>query len=258
MIPESLFIILAGIMGLLIGSFLNVVAIRLPEGRSIAFPASHCMKCGNTLRKIDLVPVLSYIWLRGKCHYCKTSVSPVYPLGELVTGALFAVYVWQIGWQLELIPALLFVCIMLVIVQTDLRLMIIPDRVVLFGLLTIVPIRLFVSHPFPLWNYAVAGLGVGILLFLLAVISKGGIGGGDIKLFALIGLFLGVQNTFLALFISSLLGVLVGAVIRLLRKDSKKKFIPFGPFIALGALFSYLWGEKAISWYWSLLTSGGS
>ncbi|CAH1202522.1 Type 4 prepilin-like proteins leader peptide-processing enzyme [Paenibacillus plantiphilus] len=251
-ILEVGFIAVVGLAGLIIGSFLNVVAIRLLEGTSIAFPASHCMTCKIELKSYELIPVLSYLFLRGKCRICKTSISPVYPIGEASAALLFILFAWKLGWQLELLPGLIFVSVMIVIVHTDLKARIIPDRVILFGLLVIVPIRLFITYPLPLWDYAVASLLVGCLLYALAVISKGGFGGGDIKLFALIGLFIGLKATLLALFAASLIGYLFGMLGRLRRRGTGDKSIPFGPYIAVAGVFAYLWGNQLFDWYWSL------
>lgn len=249
---EMGFIAVIGLAGLLIGSFLNVVAIRLLNGTSIAFPASHCITCKTELKSYELIPVLSYLFLRGKCRSCKTRISPVYPIGEASSALLFMLFAWQLGWKLELLPGLIFVSVMLVIVHTDLKARIIPDKVILFGLAAIIPIRLFVSHPLPLWDYVAASLLTGGLLYVLAAISKGGFGGGDIKLFALIGLFIGLKATLLTLFMASLVGYLFGMLGRLRRRGSQDKTIPFGPYIAAAGVFAYLWGNQLFDWYWSL------
>ncbi|THF82193.1 prepilin peptidase [Cohnella fermenti] len=248
-IPDSSLILAVGMLGLLIGSFLNVVAIRVPEGLSVVWPESRCMNCGASLRKLDLVPVLNYCWLRGRARCCGTRISPKYPIYELATALLFGLYASQIGWQSELAPALLFISILVVIVQTDLSRMIIPDKVLLVGAIVIVPIRLFWSHPLPLWNYAAAGVGISALLFAMAIVSNGGIGGGDIKLFLLIGLFLGIASSFMTLIVASILGFAYGLAVRMVRKDRSMKYIPFGPFIALAGIFACLWGERMLIWY---------
>lgn len=249
---EYLIVIAAGLLGLLIGSFLNVVAIRLLEGVSIVFPPSHCTACKAELKPYELIPIASYVMLRGKCRSCKSRISPVYPLGELATALLFMLFAWKFGASSELPAGLIFVSIMVVIVHTDLKERIIPDRVVLFGLIAIIPIRLFISQPLPLWDYAAASLLTGGLLYALAAISKGGVGGGDIKLFALIGLFIGLKAALLTLFMASLSGYLFGMLGRLRRGGSQNKSIPFGPYIAVAGVFAYLWGNQLFDWYWSL------
>ncbi|MBW7473841.1 prepilin peptidase [Paenibacillus oenotherae] len=251
---EIFLILMVGIFGLLIGSFLNVVAIRTLTGESVAFPSSHCMACHTALKPYELVPILSYVLLRGKCRSCKIQISPVYPIGELVTSMLFMLFAWKLGFQLELIPGLIFISIMVIIVQTDIKKRIIPDRVLLYGLIVIVLFRLFIFHPLPLWNYTLASLIVGVLLYTLAAVSKGGIGGGDIKLFALIALFMGMKATLLTLFAASLIGFLFGMLGRLQQERKHITAIPFGPYIALVGTFAYLWGEPLFDWYWGLFT----
>ncbi|TMV52642.1 prepilin peptidase [Paenibacillus mesophilus] len=244
----------AAFFGLIIGSFLNVVAIRLLKGESISYPPSHCVNCQHRLYPIDLIPVFSYLLLMGKCRYCRERISAAYPIGELAAAVTFGVTAWKIGYQPELLAGLLLASILIVIVQTDLRAMIIPDKVVFFGFGAAVLIRLFV-HPLPLWSYLAAFVVGGGILLLLAVVSKGGMGGGDIKLFAFIGLILGLPLTLLALFVSALLGTLYGLILIVFRKFKRRTAIPFGPFLALGSLLSYLWGTGLIDFYVRLFVS---
>lgn len=244
----------AAFFGLIIGSFLNVVAIRLLKGESISYPPSHCVNCQHRLYPIDLVPVFSYLLLMGRCRYCKERISWTYPIGELAAAVAFGVTAWRIGYQPELLAGLLLASILIVIVQTDLRAMIIPDKVVFFGIGAAVLIRLFV-HPLPLWSYLAAFVAGGGILLLLAVVSKGGMGGGDIKLFAFIGLILGLPLTLLALFVSAILGTLYGLLLILLKKFKRRTAIPFGPFLSIGSLLSYLWGTGLIDFYVRLFVS---
>ncbi|MEW9699792.1 A24 family peptidase [Paenibacillus sp. SI8] len=245
----------AGLFGHLLGSFLNVVAIRLLNGQSFVYPPSHCVHCKTRIHYYDLIPVISYVLLGGKCRSCKARISAVYPLGELATGLLFALFAWRWGWQAELLPAWLFAAVLVVIVHTDIKQRIIPDRVLAFAAFSIILIRLLWSSPLPLWNYAVSSLAAGGLLLVLGMISNGGMGGGDIKLFAVIGLFLGLESTIFVLFAASVLGILYGGWQRLFhRQEDAKTFIPFGPFIAVAAVAMYVWGEEISQWYWDLYT----
>jgi leader peptidase (prepilin peptidase) / N-methyltransferase len=254
---NDVIIIMAGCFGLLIGSFLNVVAIRTLKKESIVFPPSHCVDCNHKLGPLELVPVLSYVFLRGKCRYCKSSISMIYPAGELATGILFALFTYQLGLHLELIAGLFFVSILVVITITDLREMLIPNRIIFFAMAVGVGLRLFV-HSLPVWNYLAASVtGIGILYFIAwissALLKKEGIGGGDLKLFAFIGLILGIKLTFLAIFMSSLLGTVFGLYLIIARKYDRNRYMPFGPFIAGGSMVTYLWGNQIVQWYMELV-----
>jgi leader peptidase (prepilin peptidase)/N-methyltransferase len=241
-----------GVLGLIFGSFFNVVAIRLLKQESIVHPPSHCVHCKHRLGPLDLVPVLSYMLLRGRCRYCQVRISPVYAIGEGITALLFASAAWWIGYSPDLIAGLLLASVLVIIVQTDLREMIIPNKVVYFGMGSAVALRFFI-HPLPWWDYALAFLVGGGLFYGIAVATKGGMGGGDIKLFAFLGIILGLKLMLLTIFLSSLAGTLYGIVLMLLGRFKRKQAIPFGPFIAVGAWISYLWGDLLLSWYLSFL-----
>ncbi|MFC5528549.1 prepilin peptidase [Cohnella yongneupensis] len=239
--------------GLLIGSFLNVVAIRVLAGQSIAYPPSRCAKCEHTLGSLDLVPVFSYLFLRGLCRYCKDPISARYPIGELATGILFAITYLILGLQRELAVALFVTCILIVITQTDLQSLRIPNAVVAVGIAGAALLRLW-SHPLPLWNYfAAMFVGSGIL-FLIGVITghllkKETMGGGDVKLYAFIGIALGIKLTLLSLFAASVCGLVFSWARTLAGQRERDAVIPFGPFIALGALIVYYYGDQVIAWY---------
>jgi leader peptidase (prepilin peptidase)/N-methyltransferase len=248
-----IYALMVAIFGLLIGSFLNVVAIRTLKQESIVFPPSHCVKCDHRLGFFDLIPVLSYLGLRGRCRYCKERISPIYPFGESVTALFFGVSAWHFGINDELIPALVFAMILVIIMITDLREMLIPNRVVYSGMVIIAVIRLFI-HPLPLSNYGLAFIIGGGILLVISVIGslilrKEGMGGGDLKLFALAGLVLGIKLTVLSIFVSSLLGTLFGVGMMVLGRYERGKHIPFGPFIAVGSMISFLWGNEIVQWY---------
>lgn len=252
-----LYTITAALFGLVFGSFFNVVGIRVVKKESIAYPPSHCVHCNHELKPLDLIPVLSYLTLRGACRYCRVKISPIYPIGEIVTAAAFAITTWQIGPTLELIVGLVFVSMLMICSISDIRYRIIPDTVVFSGMLVVLLLRIWI-HPLPLWNYLAAlfiggGLLYAVALGSLLILKKEGMGGGDIKLFACIGLIAGIKLTLFTLFAASLLGLMYGLVQRRKKSSEEDSSIPFGPFIAAGAFFSYFWGEPVINWYLNLL-----
>lgn len=248
---DLMYTIMAFIFGTVFGSFFNVVGLRVPKKESIVTPPSHCTACDRRLTALDLVPILSYILLRGKCRSCGVVISPIYMVTELVTGVLFAVAYWRIGLELELAVALLFISLLVIINVSDIAYMLIPDKILLFFLPLLVLGR--VLSPLEPWWDSILGavIGFGILL-LIAVISKGGMGGGDIKLFFVIGLVLGTANTLLTLFVASVIGMIVGVVILKVRGQGRKTPIPFGPSIAVAAIFVYFYGVELLKWYWDL------
>lgn len=246
-----LYVALFFIYGIIFGSFFNVVGLRVPKKESIVAPPSHCPTCKRKLGIMDLVPVFSYLFLRGKCRGCGEKISPIYPMMEFLTGLLFSFSFYQIGFQLELVVALLFVSLLVIITVSDIAYMLIPNKILWpFGV-GLLLLR-FVSPLAPWWDSllgAVVGFGV---LLLIGILSKGGMGGGDIKLFFVIGLVLGTIQTLLTLVLAAFIGTVVGLfILRRLGKDRKTP-IPFGPSIAAGALIAYFWGEKIVGWYGSL------
>lgn len=247
-----LFVSYIVVFGLLIGSFLNVVAIRIPQKESISFPPSHCMHCHHRLGPLDLVPVFSYLFLSGKCRYCKDPITILYPVGEAVTAVLFGLIAWQLGLRGELLVGLFLASILAVAASTDIRYMLIPNRIVYFAMIVGAALRICI-HPLPYWNYGVAFVLGGGIMFMLALVSKGGMGGGDMKLFAFIGLMLGIKLLLLAIFLSSLIGTLYGGWLLVRGAYVKGKFIAFAPFIMIGTMLAYLGGDFTVSWYVQML-----
>jgi len=236
------------LFGLVFGSFYNVVGIRVPQKESIVHPPSHCTKCQRRLTALDLVPVLSYVFLGGKCRSCGNKISWVYPVIELMTGVLFAFAYWRLGWSIEVIVAFVFISLLVIIVVSDLAYMQIPDKVLLF-FLPLLAIGRVLSPLTPWWDSLVgAVVGFGIL-YIIAVLSNGGMGGGDIKLFFLIGLVLGTIDTLLTLFLAAVIGMIVGFTVLSKNKQGRKTPIPFGPSIALAAVIVYFYGDLLINWY---------
>lgn len=237
--------------GLIFGSFFNVVGLRIPKKESIVHPPSHCTICDRRLTIKDLVPVFSYVFLKGKCRGCGTKIHWVYPVMELVTGLLFAFAYYQLGFTLELAVALLFISLLVIITVSDIAYMLIPDKILIFFLIPLIVLRVFV--PLSPWWDSIIGAFVGFgVLFLIAVVSKGGMGGGDIKLFFVIGLVLGWIPTLLTLFLASIIGTVVGIISLRRTKQGRKTPIPFGPSIAIAAIISYFYGEMLVDWYVNL------
>jgi leader peptidase (prepilin peptidase) / N-methyltransferase len=241
-------------LGLLLGSFYNVVGLRVPEGKSIVAPRSSCPKCGHQLTALELIPVLSYLFQRGKCRQCKIGISPVYPFFEFLTGLLFAAAFLMTGWNFELVIALTLISLFIIITVSDLAYMIIPDKVLLVfaGFFALERIYLPLM---PWWDSLIGAAAGFILLLLIAFASKGGMGCGDIKLFALIGFAVGFKLMLLAFFFSTFFGAFFGIIGLLFGLVKKKEPIPFGPFIAIGTLTAYFFGENIVDWYLNLLVT---
>lgn len=245
---EVVYTFFALLFGLVFGSFFNVVGLRVPMKESIVTPPSHCTSCNRQLTALDLIPVLSYLFLRGKCRRCGAKISPIYMVTELVTGVLFAFAVWELGITVELVVVLLFISLLAIIVVSDIAYMLIPNKILLFFLPLLVIGRV-VSPLEPWWDSllgAVVGFGI---LFLIAIISKGGMGGGDIKLFFLIGLVLGTIPTLMTLFFASVIGMIVGLIVLKVSGKGRKTPVPFGPSIAVAALIVYFYGDVIKDWY---------
>lgn len=240
------------IISLLFGSFFNVVAIRLLKKESISYPPSHCTYCNHRLGFFDLFPLLSFLFLKGRCRYCKEKISPLYPLGEGMTAIIFFLVYKEIGLTSELLPAILLSTLLILSVLTDIREKLILDVITLPSIALLVIVRLFIGQE-PFLTYLIGGvLGFGLLL-LLAVISKGGMGGGDIKLYAAIGVVLGPSLTVMSLVLASFVGAIVGIILISLKIVKRKEPIAFGPSIMIGTLVAYLYGTEIWEWYSSLL-----
>jgi leader peptidase (prepilin peptidase) / N-methyltransferase len=239
----------AGLFGTAIGSFLNVCVHRLPRGESVVTPRSRCPGCGHAIGWQDNIPVLSYLLLRGKCRGCGTRISVRYPLVELACGALWlaAVLVW--GAELQALVMAVFFTLLLGIALTDLSHYIIPDAFSIGGLVIGLALA-FLPGGLTIVQAAIgAVVGFG-LLFLVAwvgewIFRKPAMGGGDIKMMAMVGAFLGPIGVVLTIFLGALLGSLIFGPISL----KTGKLVPFGIFLALGALVTAVWGEPMIDWY---------
>jgi len=229
------------------GSFLNVVICRVPQEKSVVFPPSHCPSCLHKLNLIDLLPVVSFMALKGKCRYCGCRISPQYPAVELVTGVLFVFLFVQYGFTWTFLRFAVLLSLLVAAAAIDLKYKIIPDKLNLAGLLLGVPFLLISKETF--FSGAAGFFSGGGLLLLIAVASRGGMGGGDIKLAAVMGLYLGWKYLLLALFLAFAAGGAAGAVMVFFKMKKMKNAVPFGPYLALGAVTAVLAGGKIIPWY---------
>ncbi|MET0559262.1 MAG: prepilin peptidase [Solirubrobacterales bacterium] len=242
-------VVLAFLGGLLVGSFLTVVAHRVPRGESIVGPRSRCPGCGAQIAAYDNVPVFSWLVLRGRARCCGIPISARYPLTELTVAVLFAVttaVLWDDPTQLAL--GLVFVAVLVAVTLTDLERRIIPNAILLVGAVAAVAIAA-IGDPGSLPVRLAAGVGAGGLLFLAALAYPKGMGLGDVKLAATMGLFLG-RNVIPAIFVALLAGSLVGLVM-IAREGAvaRKRAIPFGPFLALGGIIGLLLGDQLVNLY---------
>ena len=241
------------IFGAMVGSFLNVCIHRLPKEESIVRPGSHCPKCKTPIRFYDNIPLLSYLLLGGKCRHCKAPISIQYPIVEAIT-ALSSFFLFiTFGVSLSFFYYFSFVAALIAITVIDLYHQIIPDVISLPGIV----IGLLGSLVIPqitFWSSLIGVISGGGSLFLVATVyqwlfKREGMGGGDVKLLAMIGAFLGWKAVILTIFLSSFIGSIIGITVMLIKGKDFKYAIPFGPFLALGAVISLFWGENLINWY---------
>jgi leader peptidase (prepilin peptidase)/N-methyltransferase len=245
-------LVIAGLFGLVVGSFLNVCIYRLPRGKSVVFPPSACGSCQRELRWFENVPVVSWAVLGGKCARCQAPISIQYPLVELVTGLPFVATAAVTPVGPLLAARLLFACALVVLFAIDLEHQILPNVITLPGI--VVGLAFALVGP-PGWRASLVGaaLGGGVLYAIAAgyyyVRHEDGLGMGDVKMLAMIGAFLGWQQMLLTLVLASFAGALVGMAIIALQRGSMKYALPFGTFLAVGALAAMLVGQPVIDWY---------
>jgi leader peptidase (prepilin peptidase)/N-methyltransferase len=250
MLPPVLALSAALAFGLCIGSFLNVVIARLPEGKSLVFPPSSCPRCGHLIAWFDNVPVLSWLLLRGRCRSCRESISWRYPAGEALTGALFVAAFLRFRISADLVVALIFLCALVAITGIDLDRQVIPDVITLPGIAVGFVLNL-ATQRIP-WLDSLLGILVGGgIFFVIILISPSGMGGGDLKLGAMMGAFLGWKLGLLAILLGVLSGGLVAVCLLALGRKGRKDAVPFGPFLALGGALSMLWGKSILAWYFA-------
>jgi len=245
------------LFGGIIGSFLNVCIYRLPRHESVAWPASHCPACSAPIAPYDNIPVLSYLLLAGRCRSCRTSISVQYPLIELANAAGYGLLLWRFGPTGEWLAYATLFSALLVVTGIDLVHQLIPDRITLPGIVLGVLCAITVL-PTGILNSLLGILIGGGLLWGLAwaspyVFGKEGMGGGDIKLVAMIGAFLGWRQVLLTIMLGAIVGSVVGLTLLGARLLTREQYIPFGPFLALGAMVSLFFHQELLSWYFGLL-----
>ena len=249
-------IVVAVVYGLIIGSFLNAWAYRLANGEKITAGRSHCPQCDAQIRGYDNVPLVSWLLLRGKCRDCGAPISRRYPLGEALTAALFAAVAVMDGLSWLLVPHLIFVSALVLVSQVDLEKKIIPDVVILPVAALGLPLMILLG-PAPWWQWPVAGLGAAGFLFLISEVyfrirHVEGMGFGDVKLALCMGVYLG-PAVVPALFLGFLSGAVVGVILIGGRRGNAKTAIPFGPFLAAGAILALFFGGALIDAYLGLV-----
>jgi leader peptidase (prepilin peptidase)/N-methyltransferase len=250
------FEIFSFVLGAAVGSFLNVIILRLPEEESIVFPASHCPKCRHALRFYDNIPLISYLFLKGRCRDCGGSISLRYPLVEALTAIMSLLIYWKFGPSLQYLCVFVFTCSLIVITFIDLDHQIIPDVISLPGIPVFFLAAVFVMNLRFLDAFLGFLIGGGVLygvaFFYELITKREGMGGGDIKLLAMIGAFLGWQSLLFVLLISSFAGAAVGIAIMILKGRDMKYAVPFGPFLSLGAIAYLFFGAYLYGLLYSL------
>jgi leader peptidase (prepilin peptidase)/N-methyltransferase len=247
------------ILGLLIGSFLNVCIYRIPKEESIAFPPSHCGSCGKNIKAYDLIPVLSWIFLRGKCRNCREKISIRYPSVELATAILFLLTYFQYGQTIYLVRFLILIPFLVVIAMID------YDTMEVYTTTTWIAIALgivFLGVNFylgqPVVTYIYGGLlGAGIITFIILmsklILGQEGMGWGDVEICGLCGLFLGFKLTFLMMFFSFIIGGIIGVYLLKVKNKNGRSEMPFGPSIIMATFLVIIWGDNILNWYINLL-----
>lgn len=243
-------IVLVILLGLVIGSFLNVCIYRIAREESIAFPASHCTNCGYELKPKDLVPVISYIFLGGKCRSCKENISIKYPLIEILNAILYLLIYLKFGFTLSLFKFCLFASLLIVIGFIDFETKYVYNSTVIFGVIAGVgfaALEWIESKTVP-WTYIVgAFIGFGVI-YLIVMLTRG-MGEGDIDISLICGLFLGVKGSLVTLFLAIILGGIVAGIILVFKLKDRKAEIAFGPYLAIGAIIACLYGNNLIDIY---------
>ncbi|MFH1026217.1 MAG: prepilin peptidase [Nitrospirota bacterium] len=244
------------VIGAVIGSFLNVCIYRVPRNLSIISPASRCPSCNMPIKFYDNIPFLSYILLAGKCRVCKAGISFRYPLVELLNAALFVFVIWRFGFAWHTVIYGILCSAIVVITFIDLDFQIIPDAITLPGILIgLVAGSLLMPDPFirnSLLGFKTSVIGLlagGGLFYAIAVLSRGGMGGGDIKMMAMVGALMGWKSVLLTIFLGSLTGAVFGIFLMISKGKGRKTKIPFGPFLALGTVITLFYGQEIFSWY---------
>ncbi len=254
--PLLLSLFLLFVISIHVGSFLNVLIDRIPKGEGFVKGRSYCDHCKKRLRAFDLVPLFSFIFLRGKCRYCGQRISLYYPLVELLTALLFLLAIYSLPtaanqlFVMSHLPSTLYylfiVSCLITIFFTDLKYGIIPDKIV-YPAILISFLFLILNSKFLILNYLLSGLGAGLFFLILHVATRGkGMGAGDVKLAFLMGFLLGAPLVIISLYLAFLTGAAVSLILILWRKKTRKDTISFGPFLTLGTYASLFWGKEIL------------
>lgn len=230
-------LIMVFIISLFLGSFYNVVGLRALNKENMITGRSHCVSCGHDLSFLDMLPLFSYIFLAGKCRYCGKKISSIYPFGELLTAVSYTLIINKFGFTLEAFIQLVFITVMIIGTVTDLKETIVPDSIIIIGLVLLILLR-FIFKLNPL-NYLISGLASFTVLYLIFIFSGGKMGGADVKIYSLVGLSIGFINAMSSLFYASIVALFVSLLKLLGGKKIKGVEIPFVPFITIGVLISY-------------------
>lgn len=240
------------IIGLVIGSFLNVCIYRIPAEQSIAFPPSHCSSCNHRLGVLDLVPVLSYLFLRGRCRYCHQKISIQYPLIEILNAVLYVALYYKFGFTMNLLKYAIFVSLLIVIGMIDGKTKYVYKSTTLTAMAAGVVFTVIEAAVFKekIMTYVI-GAAVGFLIILVIVVLTKGMGEGDIEIALICGLFLGLKLLAVGLFLAFVIGGTAAVILVVRRKKGCKDEMAFGPSLAIGTIISLLFGAEVISWYMS-------
>lgn len=253
MLIDNFTLFYSAVLGACIGSFLNVCILRIPEKISIVFPPSSCPKCNYNLKWYDNIPILSFVMLKGKCRNCKTKISFQYPLVEIIASLFAILSVYYFSFSLKALAVFIFAAVLLVISFIDLKHKIIPDVISLPGIPFFLTLGYFVCKiPFLelILGIIIGGGSLYLIAFLYYLLTKkDGMGGGDIKLLAMIGAFLGYKGVFFTIFASSIIGTTIGIIYMLISKKDMKFAVPFGPFLSMGSVIYIFLGDIIISFY---------
>jgi len=244
------------IIGAIIGSFLNVCIYRIPREISIIRPSSKCPYCSSPIKPYDNIPIFSYILLKGRCRNCNNPISIRYPIVEFLNACSYVIVMWRYGLTFTGVIFMAYFSVLIVITFIDLDFQIIPDIITIPGsLIGVITGSLLLSDSFNRitllgFTQSIIGLILGFTLFLIiAEVSKGGMGGGDVKMMAMVGAFTGWKGVLLTTFIGSLVGSIIGIGLMLVKGWGRKSKIPFGPFLAIGSVITVLFGEEILKLY---------
>ena len=252
MTPDNIATIAFAAFGLCIGSFLNVVIHRLPRGTSVVTPPSRCPGCNYQLQWSDNVPVLSWIFLRGRCRKCRAPISIRYPIVEILTMLMFLLHLWLFGWSALMIVRVAFATALIALFAIDLEHHLLPNAITLPGIVVGLIVSL-VLPPGIVDSILGTLLGGGVLWVIgeayYRYSGQEGMGGGDVKMLAMIGAFLGWKLVLVTLVLSSIGGSLIGVLVIAIKRGGMKHALPYGTFLALGALAASLVGDRILAWY---------